>query len=65
MQIEIKIDPAYPEPKVIVWTASMTEEVEQVVSQLKGESVQILTGSREGWFEVLPPDQIIRIYAAG
>lgn len=65
MQIEIKIDPAYQEPKVIVWTASMTEEVEQMVGQLKGESVQILTGSREGWVEVLPPDQIIRIYATG
>lgn len=34
MQIEIKIDSLYDEPKVVVLTASMTEEVHSLVEKL-------------------------------
>lgn len=31
MQVEIRIDGAYPEPKVVILTATVTEEVNQLV----------------------------------
>ena len=34
MQVEIKIDSSYKEPKVIVLTASMTDEISAVVKKL-------------------------------
>lgn len=30
MQVEIRIDGAYPEPKVVILTAAVTEEVSQL-----------------------------------
>ena len=49
MQIEIKIDPSCTEPKVVVLTAAVNEQVERLVGRL----------------EVLQPERIIRAYAAG
>ena len=65
MQVEIKIDPSCAEPKVVVWTAAMTEQIAQLVSRLQEGPAQVLTGSRDGQLEILPPDKIIRLYAAG
>ena len=30
MQVEIKIDPSYTDPKIIILTASMTEDVSRI-----------------------------------
>ena len=65
MQIEIKIDPSCTEPKVVVHTAAVDAQVERLVSRLREEPPQLLTGSREGRLEVLQPGRIIRAYAAG
>lgn len=46
MQLEIKIDPAYTDPKVIIQTASMTEEVNSILGKLSDCVPQILSGSR-------------------
>lgn len=64
MQIEIKIDDSCMEPKVIILTASMTEEVNKIVQKLSGNSPQILSGSKDEKIEVLEPSELIRIYAA-
>lgn len=63
MQVEIKTDPAYTEPKVLILTASVTEEINDIVKKLAEESPQILSGSRDGKVEVLEWTGIIRIYA--
>ena len=60
MQIEIKIDPSCAEPKIIVQTAAVKEQIERLVSRLREEPPQLLTGSREGRLEVLQPERIIR-----
>lgn len=64
MQIEIKIDDSCMEPKVIILTAFMTEEVNKIVQKLSGNSPQILSGSRDEKIEVLEPSELVRIYAA-
>ncbi len=64
MQVEIKIEESCIEPKVIVLTASMTEEVSRLLQRLSEQDPQILTGIREGKIHVLEQNELIRIYAA-
>ena len=63
MQIEIKIDRSCTEPKIIIMTDSMNEEVNTIIKRLSEESPQIICGIREGKLEVLDPADFIRIYA--
>lgn len=64
MQIEIRIEDSCTEPKVIVLTASMTEEVSRLIQRLSDKDPQILTGIRYEKLEVLEQSKLIRIYAA-
>ena len=41
-------------------TAAVNEQIERLVSRLREEPPQLLTGSREGRLEVLQPERIIR-----
>ena len=63
MQVEIKMDSAYTEPKVILMTASMTEEVQRILKKLSEDVPQIISGSRDEKIEVLNQEDLIRIYA--
>lgn len=63
MQVEIKMDSAYTEPKVILMTASMTEEVQRILKKLSEDVPQIISGSRDEKIEVLHQEDSIRIYA--
>lgn len=63
LQVEIKMDPAYPEPKIIVLTAAMTEEVNQIIGKLSEEYPTMLPGIRGDKVELLEIQELIRIYA--
>lgn len=63
MQVEIKMDSAYTEPKVILMTASMTEEVQRILKKLSEDVPQIISGCRDEKIEVLHQEDLIRIYA--
>lgn len=65
MQVEIKIDSSCNEPKIVIHTASITEEVNTLMQRLSENTPSILTGSKDGKMEVLEPDDLFRIYAAG
>lgn len=65
MQIEIKIDSSCTEPKIIIQTASITEEVNTLMQRLSENTPPILTGSKDGKIEVLSQDDLFRIYASG
>ncbi len=64
MQLEVKIDSSYSEPKVIILTASVTEEVNIILSKLSEHSPQIISGSRDNKIEVIEQADLIRIYAS-
>ena len=64
MQIEIKIDTSCKEPKIIVLTDKMTEEVNAVVKKLSEETPQVLAGFRENTLRIIEQADILRIYAA-
>lgn len=64
MQLEVKIDSSYIEPKVIILTASMTEDVRILVGKLSEHAPQIISGSKDEKVEVLEQADLIRIYAS-
>ena len=63
MQIEIKIDEKCKEPKIIVMTDKMTDEVNAIIKRLSGEQPQVIAGFREDVVEVLEPSEIYRVFA--
>ncbi len=65
MQVEIKIDDSCTEPKIIILTASITEEVNALMQKLSENSPSIITGSKDGKIEVLSQNDLFRIYTAG
>ncbi len=64
MQVEVKLDPQQTEPKVIILTNRMTEEVNAVARMLSETEPKLLTGFREDTVTVLNEEDILRIYAA-
>lgn len=64
MQIEIKIDSSCTDPKIIVLTDKMTDEINSIIRKLSEESPQLLSGFREDTLEILEQTDIIRIYSA-
>ena len=63
MQVEIKIDTSYTEPKIVIMTAVVTEEINDIVKKLSEDIPQIISGSKEEKIEVIEQDDLIRIYA--
>lgn len=63
MQIEIKIDENYTEPKIIIITPSMTEDVDNILKRLSDDIPQVISGSKNNKIEVLEQTDLIRIYA--
>ena len=63
MQVEIKIDPSYTEPKIIVLTSSMTEDVSNLVKKLSENVPDFISGSRNEKMEVLEQADLSRVYA--
>lgn len=63
MQVEVKLDPAHIEPKVIILTANMTDEVTALINQLNQEPAAMITGVRNEKLILLDEKDIIRVYA--
>lgn len=64
MQVEIKIDGSCQEPKIIILTDKMTEEISALVKSLSGQTPQILTGFKGDTAEILEQPDILRIFAS-
>lgn len=64
MEIEIRIDAERREPKVIVLTDKMTEEVSSIIQKLSEEQQTVIAGFRDDILEILDPGDIYRVYAS-
>lgn len=64
MQVEIKIDSAVKEPKVVILTDQMTEEINEMVRKLSDPESQMIAGFQNDTVTLLDQDTILRIYAA-
>jgi len=63
MQIEIKIDDSCKDPKIIVVTNEMTDEINLLLKQLSEDTPQIIAGFSGEAVTILEQEEIIRIYA--
>ena len=64
MQVEIKIDDSYIEPKMIILTASVTEEIRNLMQKLSENNSPIISGSKNGKMKILEPNDLLKIYAS-
>lgn len=64
MEIEIKIDETVKEPKIIVVTDKMTEEVSQIIKRFSEDGEKTIAGFQDGIAKVLEPDSLFRVYAS-
>lgn len=64
MRVEIKIDASCAEPKVVIITDAMTEEIDRMVKQLSETGPQVISGSKDGKLAILEQKDLIRIYAS-
>ncbi len=63
MKYEIKIDALCQEPKIVIFTAEITEEISALVRKLSEDSPTLISGFKDEKVEILAPDDLIRIYA--
>lgn len=63
MQVEIKIDSSCKEPKLIILTDAVTDEVSSIVQKLSEAAPNIISGIKNDKFEILEQDDIIRVYS--
>ena len=64
MQVEVRLDKSADEPKVIILTSRMTEEVHSIVQMLSESEPKLIAGFREDTVTVLDEKDILKIYAA-
>jgi DNA-binding LytR/AlgR family response regulator len=64
MQIEIKIDESCKEPKIIIVTDKMTEEINAIFKRFSEEQPKMIAGFKGDVVEVLEPTDVYRVFAA-
>lgn len=64
MQLEVRLDSSVTEPKVIILTNQMTEEVNTIIQMLSDSEQKLIAGFRDDTVTVLDEKDILRIYAA-
>lgn len=65
MKIEIKLDAAAGERKIIIVTDAVDEEIQELMRRISQERPQVLAGFSGDQVALLEQREIIRIYASG
>lgn len=63
MNVEIKIDSEYREPKIVIFTDRMTDEISELVRRLSNEPSRVVSGFKDGELSVPEQSEILRVYA--
>lgn len=63
MKVEIKINPLYEEPEILILTSAVTEEIQKLVSQLSKNQSRILAGWKDEKLEIIDEKSVNRIFA--
>ena len=63
MQIEIKIDETCKEPKLILVTDKMSDEINEIMKRLSESQPKMIAGFRDDIVEVLDPLGIYRVFS--
>ena len=62
MKIEVQIEPGCREPRVVIHTDRMTDEVSALLARLETGQDKPLVGFSEGTATVLAPETLLRVY---
>lgn len=65
MKIEIQLEPECTEPKIIVVTDKVTDEINELIKRLSAEQSPMLAGFQGEQVTALEPSQLYRVYASG
>lgn len=65
MKIETQLEPGCTEPKIIVVTDKVTDELNELIKRLSAEQSPMLAGFQGERVTVLEPSQLYRVYASG
>ncbi|MBY0598765.1 LytTR family DNA-binding domain-containing protein [Bacillus bingmayongensis] len=63
MKFEVSIDPSYKEPKIIILTDKMTDEISDIMKRLSETRMDSLAVFSERGVEIVECKDIVRIYA--
>jgi len=58
MKIEVKIESTYQEPKVIIFTDHMTDEVNEIIRKLSESIPQMIAGFQGNLLRVIDQDEV-------
>lgn len=64
MDIEVKFDPQYTVPKVMVLTDRLTEEINALVARLSEETPQLIAGFQGDILRLIEPQELLRVYSS-
>ena len=64
MQVEVKIDENCKDPKIIIVTNKMTDEIGALVQSLSASYLNVIAGFSGDEVRLLEESEIVRIYAA-
>ncbi len=64
MDIEVKLDPQYKVPKVIVLTDRLTEEINELVARLSEKAPRLIAGFRGDILQLIEPKELLRVYSS-
>lgn len=64
MQIEIQIDDKCKEPKVVILTNKITDEINDIVKKLSEETPDMICGFKDDKLEILEQKDIFKIYSS-
>lgn len=64
MQVDVTIDETCIQPKAIIFTAALTDDVRQAVEQLSRSGRRLIAGCRGETVRLLEPEELVRIYAS-
>ena len=62
MKIEVQIEPGCREPRVVIHTDRMTDEISTLLARLEAAENKPLVGFSEGTATVLAPEALLRVY---
>ncbi|MFD3450364.1 LytTR family DNA-binding domain-containing protein [Microbacteriaceae bacterium 4G12] len=63
MKFEVSIDPSYEEPKIIILTDKMTDEISDIMKRLSETYMDSLAVFSDSGVEIVECKDIVRIYA--
>lgn len=66
MKIEVKLDESYLEPKIVIYTSNVNNEIEKIINRLieLPNSNDLLFGIKNQVIKMINPNEVIRIYAS-